>query len=165
VPQPPQNSHRFEYAVQSVIEILVDSQEGLVTVGEKVQDHDLKLYFLTESLIRAQFIELLEAALLQGGVVRFHAGRSAVASLHRTWARLKSRFAGGDHTLLATAAQGEQAVTEAYARAMTSNPHPPISELLRSQADHIQRVLAYVKSMRDVRSAAIDEKAGRRNRR
>ena len=38
MPQPRAEALQSETAVQSVIEILVDSQEGLVTVGERLQD-------------------------------------------------------------------------------------------------------------------------------
>jgi len=59
---------RSETAVQCVIEILIDSQDGLATVGERLQDLTLKRYFFAESLLRARFIDQLEMALRLRGL-------------------------------------------------------------------------------------------------
>jgi uncharacterized protein (TIGR02284 family) len=142
-------SQPAESAVQGVIEILIDSQEGLVTVGEKLQDRILKRYFLTESLKRAEFIDELETALREQGVRRLREHGSVAGTLHRTWARLKSRLIGGDHTLLVTAEQGEDAVREVYSKAIEANPSWTLRQILAVQATHIQQVHAYVKAARD----------------
>ncbi len=149
---------RSENAVQCVIEILIDSQEGLVTVGERLHDHSLKCYFLAESLLRAQFIGQLETALRQRGVSRFRERGSTAATLHRTWARLKSRFMGGDHTLLVTAEQGEDAVTEIYSKAMGTYLPMTIRQILAAQAAHIQLTHDFVKAERD-RPVAVSKAA------
>jgi uncharacterized protein (TIGR02284 family) len=140
---------RPETAVQYVIEILIDSQEGLVTVGERLQDRTLTGYFFTESLLRAQFVDQLETALRQRGVSRFREKGSAAAALHRTWARIKSKFMGGDHTLLITAEQGEDAVTEVYRRALETYLPTAIGEILTAQIAHIELVHDFVKTERD----------------
>ncbi len=149
MPQPNAEALQSETAVQSVIEILVDSQEGLATVGERLQDQTLKRYFFAESLLRAEFISQLETALRQRGVSRFRERGSTAAVLHRTWARIKSRFVGGDHTLLVTAEQGEDAVNEIYNRAMEAYLPTAIREILTAQAAHIQLTHAFVKTARD----------------
>jgi len=149
---------RPETAVQGVIEILIDSQEGLATVGERLQDQTLTRYFFSESLLRAQFIDQLETALRQRGVSRFREKGSSVAALHRTWARIKSRFMGGDHTLLITAEQGEDAVIEVYSKALETYLPTSIREMLTAQEAHIELVHAFVKTERD-RPAAGDKTA------
>jgi len=140
---------RSETAVQCVLEILIDSQEGLATLGERLQDQTLKPYFFTESLLRGQFIEQLETALRQRGVSRFREKGSALAALHRTWARIKSRFLGGDHTLLVAAELGEDAVSEVYSRALETYQPTSIREILTAQVAHIDSVHTFVKSERD----------------
>jgi uncharacterized protein (TIGR02284 family) len=149
---------RPETAVACVIEILIDSQEGLATVGERLQDQTLTRYFFAESLLRAQFIDQLEAALRQRGVSRFREKGSAAATLHRTWARIKSRFMGGDHTLLVTAAQGEYAVNEVYIKALETYLPTSIRKILTAQVAHIELVQSFVKTERD-RLAAGDKTA------
>jgi len=150
---------RSDTAVQCVIEILIDSQDGLATVGERLQNKTLKRYFFAESLLRAQFIDELETALRQRGVSTFREKGSAAATLHRTWARIKSRFIGGDHTLLVTAEQGEGAVTDVYSKAMGTYLPTSIREILTAQEAHLELVLEFLKTERD-RPTAGDKTAG-----
>jgi uncharacterized protein (TIGR02284 family) len=128
---------------------LIDSQDGLVTVGERLQDRTLTRYFFAESLLRAQFIDQLETALRQRGVSRFPEKGSAAAALFRTWARFKSRFMGGDRSLLVTAEQGEDAVIEVYSKALETSLPTSIREILTAQKAHIELVHAFVKTERD----------------
>ena len=141
-------------AVKCVIEILIDSQDGLATVGERLRNQALPRYFFAESLLRAQFIDQLETALRQRGVSEFRENGSMAAILHRTWARVKSRFIGGDHTLLVTAEQGEHAVDEVYRQALESYLPTSIREILLGQKAHIELVHAFVKTERDRLAAA-----------
>jgi len=143
------DSLRYDTAVQRVIEILIDSQDGLATVGERLRNQSLKQYFFTESLLRAQFIEELEMALRQRGVSTFWEKVGAAATLHRTWTRIKSKFTEGDHTLLVTAEQGEDTVTEVYSRALESYLPASIREILTAQEAHIELVHEFLKTERD----------------
>lgn len=152
--QPMREPLRADTAVQCVIEILVDSQDGFATAGERLQNQSLKRYFFTESLLRAQFIDELEAALRQRGVNRFWEKSNAAATLHRTWARIKSRFLGGDHTLLVTAEQGEDAVTEVYSKALETYLPTSIREILTAQEAHIEMVHEFLKTERDCPAAS-----------
>jgi len=149
---------RSDTAVQCVIEILIDSQDGLATVGERLQNQSLKRYFFAESLLRAQFIGQLETALRQRGARAFREKGSAAATLHRTWARIKSRFMGSDHTLLVTAEQGKDAVTEVYIKALETYLPTSIREILTAQEAHIELIHEFVKTERD-RFAAGDKTA------
>ena len=100
----------------------------------------------------------LETALSERGVSQVRGRGSTAATLHRTWARLKSRFVGGDHTLLVTAEQGEDAVTEIYRKAMVTCLPPAIREILTAQSAHIQLTHDVVKAARD-RPAAVGNAA------
>jgi len=136
-------------AVQSVIEILIDSQEGLVTVGERLRDLNLKRYFFAESLKRAQFIGELETLAREQGLMKIREKGTAVAKVHRTWARIKSRFGGSDHALLVTAEHGERAIARAYGNVVRAHLLLSIRRLLALQFKHIHAVHAYVKIARD----------------
>ena len=144
--QPIREPLRPDTVIRRVIEILVDSQDGLATVGERLQNQALKQYFFAESLLRAQFILQLETALHQRGVSTFWEKGSAAATIHRTWARIKSRFLGGDHTLLVTAEQGEDAVTEVYSKALETYLSTSIREILTAQEAHIEFVHEFLKT-------------------
>ena len=153
--QPVREQLRSDTAVQRVIEILVDSQDGLTTAGERLQNPSLKRYFFAESLLRAQFIDELETALRLRGVSTFWEKGSAAATLHRTWARIKSRFMGGDHTLLVTAEQGEDDVTEVYGKALETYLPTSIREILTAQEAHIELVHEFLRTERDAPTARV----------
>jgi uncharacterized protein (TIGR02284 family) len=147
--RPSQELLQAESAVYSVIQSLIDSQEALVEIGEKLQDKSLKHFFLSESLKRAEFRGELEAILNQEGVSELRESGTTAGILHRAWIRLSSRFDGGDRTLLATAEQGEGAAAEAYGSAMNTPLPLPIRQVLSTQASHIHDTHDFVKAARD----------------
>jgi uncharacterized protein (TIGR02284 family) len=131
------------------MEILIDSQEGLVAVGERLRDLNLKRYFFAESLKRARFIHELERLARLQGVPKIPGKGSAAAKVHRAWAGIKAKFAESDHTLLVTAEYGERAIDRVYDRIVRT--HLPLSfrRLFALQAKHIHGVHSYVKTARD----------------
>jgi uncharacterized protein (TIGR02284 family) len=141
-----------ESVLKDVIERLIDGQEGFKEIGEKLQDETLKRYFLAESLKRASFKGDLEDVLIKSGVHdAFKETGSVSGAIHRTWGDLKAKMGGGDHTLLETAEQGEDAAKKAYADALKHDLPLPVHQLLSTQAAHIQTSHDYVKAARDSR--------------
>ena len=144
-----------EKVLRDVIASLVDGQEGFKDIGEKLEDPTLKRYFLAESLKRSSFKGELEDVLIKEGVHdAYKEGGTVAGALHRTWGDLKAKFGGGDHTLLETAEQGEDAAKKAYTEALKHNLPLPIHQLLSTQAAHIQTSHDYVKAARDSRKSA-----------
>jgi uncharacterized protein (TIGR02284 family) len=140
-----------EEALRMVIESLIDGQEGFQKIGDELKDETLKRYFLAESLRRAQFRGDLETVLHQEGVHDIKESGSVSGALHRAWGDLKTKFGGGDHTLLETAEQGEDEAKKAYADALNREMPLPIRQMLTTQAAHIQSSHDYVKAARDSR--------------
>jgi uncharacterized protein (TIGR02284 family) len=149
MPNPSATLKEVEEALHNVIKALIDSQEGFQQIGEELKDETHKRYFLAESLKRAQFRGELEAVLHQEGVHDIKESGTASGAVHRTWANLKHKLGGGDHTLLETAEQGEDEAVEAYEDAMDRELPLPIRQLLTSQSAHIQASHDYVKAARD----------------
>jgi uncharacterized protein (TIGR02284 family) len=141
----------IEDTLRSVIESLIDGQEGFQKIGDNLKDETLKRYFLAESLKRAQFRGDLEEVLHQEGVHDVKEKGSVSGAIHRTWGDIKTKLGGGDHTLLETAEQGEDAAKKAYADAMEKELPLPIRQILATQAAHIQSSHDYVKAARDSR--------------
>jgi uncharacterized protein (TIGR02284 family) len=144
------SSHELEQsgsAIYSVIQSLIDSQQALVEIGEKLEDQNLKRFFLAESLKRAEFRGELESVLNREGVSNLRRSMAKPGSVQHALAdlRIKSRDAG-EHILLATAEQGEDEAREAYSNAI--NAHLPVSvrQLLASQASHIAESHEFVKT-------------------
>ena len=137
-----------EQTLHSVIESLIDAQKGFQKIGEELKDPTLKSYFLEESLQRAEFRGNLETVLHHEGVHDIKEGGTAGATLHRTWAQLKAKLGGGDHSLLETAEQDEHASMKAYNEALHKELPLPVRQLLVSQVAHIQLFHEYVRSVR-----------------
>lgn len=135
--------------LHSVIEALIDGQQGFQDIGEHLKDETLKRYFLAESLKRAQFRGELETMLHTEGDHDPKESGTVGGALHRTWGDFKARLGGGDHTLLETAEQGEDAAKKAYENALQKDFPQPARELLEKQYAHILKAHNYVKAARD----------------
>ena len=143
-----------QYAVQNVIDNLIDSQEALQQIGERLHDEVVKHFFLAGSLRRAEFRGELETILHREGVRDIDENETIAGTVHRIWARLKSTLGGGDHSLLSTAEAIEDGVYEAYEAALSSNLPLSTREVLRAQAAHVKLSHDYVRAARDHTEAA-----------
>jgi uncharacterized protein (TIGR02284 family) len=146
---PSRTLQNVEEAITSVIENLIDSQDGFQRIGEDLKDETLKRYFLEESLNRARFRGDLETVLHQEGVHDITENGTVSGALHRTWADIKAALGGGDHALLVTAEQGEDAAKKAYQEALEKDLPLPIRQILSTQSAHIQASHDYVRAARD----------------
>jgi uncharacterized protein (TIGR02284 family) len=96
----------------------LSGQEGFQRIGEHPKDDILNRYFLAESLKRAQFRGELETMLHAEGDHDPKESGSVGGAIHRTWGDIKAHLGGGDHMLLETAEQGEDAAKKAYRDAL-----------------------------------------------
>src|SRR6202522_3865677 len=141
--------HEMQLALNELISTLLDSQKGFADIGEHLKDEPLKRYFLAESLKRASFRGDLEEVLHQNGVRDIKESGTTAGAIHRAWGDLKAKLGGGDHTLLATAEQGEDEVKKAYADALDQDLPLPVRQLLAEQQAHILTSHDFVRSHRD----------------
>jgi uncharacterized protein (TIGR02284 family) len=144
-----QKQHEMVRALKSLINTLQDSQKGFAEIGEHLKDDTLKRYFLAESLKRAHFRGDLEEVLHQNGVHDIKETGTTAGALHRAWGDLKAKLGGGDHTLLATAEEGEDEAVEAYDDALKEDLPLPVRQLLAEQRAHVVTAHDFVKSHRD----------------
>jgi uncharacterized protein (TIGR02284 family) len=142
-----------ESVLLDVIKTLQDGQRGFADIGEHIKDETLKRYFLAESLKRASFRAELENELHRAGMADVKESGSAAGALHRAWGDLKARLGGGDHQLLETAEQGEDAAKKAYQDALDHDLPLPLRQLLTEQQSHILNSHDYVRSHRDAKAA------------
>jgi uncharacterized protein (TIGR02284 family) len=133
-------------SVKTVIEVLHDGHQGFADIGEHLEDPSAKAFFLEESTTRAKF----EHELKHAAGVTDDVGGTAAGSVHRTWGDIKAHLGGGDHTLLDTAEQGEDAAKKAYKEALEDpDIHSSIREVLVRQQLHIASTHDKVKALRD----------------
>lgn len=146
---PSNTVHEIDSTLRSVIQTLIDGQEGFKTIGDDLQDETLKRYFYVESLKRAEFRGELEAILHREGIHDVHESGTTSGTVHRVWADLKVKLGGGDHTLLVTAEQAEDEAKEAYKNALEKDLPLPVRQVLTTQSAHVQTSHDFVRAARD----------------
>ncbi|MGA2653050.1 MAG: PA2169 family four-helix-bundle protein [Terracidiphilus sp.] len=150
MPNPSNTARSVEETLYSVTEILHDGQQGFRKIGDEIKDPVLKAYFLDESLRRAEFRGELETLLREQGIHDIKEKGTAGGALRRTWGEFKVKMGGGDHTLLSTAEQGEDAAIQTYEEALANTDLPlPVRKTLSTQSAHIHASHDYVKAARD----------------
>jgi len=136
--------------LKTVIQVLHDSHKGFTDIGEHLKDPLAKNFFMREAETRHTFEGELKAAVGATDDV----GGTVAGPVHRAWGDLKANLGGGDHSLLATAEQGEDAAKKAYQEALKSDKvSGTVRELLVRQQGHIQQAHDRVKAMRDAKAA------------
>jgi uncharacterized protein (TIGR02284 family) len=148
---PSKDLKEVESSLRSVIQALIDGQDGFKKIGEEMKDETLKEYFLAESLTRAQFRGTLESILHQEGVHDVKESGTAAGTIRRAWGNLKSALGGGDSSLLATAEEGEDEAVQAYAKAMEAYLPLPVRQVLTTQAAHVEKSHEFVRAARDTK--------------
>lgn len=143
------NNDEVIAVLKDLVNALQDSQKGFADIGEQLKDETLKRYFLAESLKRASFHGDLETELHHAGVHDIHETGTTAGKLHRIWGDLRAKLLHGDHELLVTAEQGEDAAKKAYADALDQPLPLPIKQLLTEQQAHILSSHDYVRNHRD----------------
>jgi uncharacterized protein (TIGR02284 family) len=137
--------------VTDVVEVLHDGHKGFLDLAEHVKDSQVKDFFAKESQTRADYARELESA---AGLTKVEGG-TAAGTMHRFWGDLKGKLGGGDHTLLETAEQGEDAAREAYKKALQETVlSANVRQILQRQQIHIQQSHDQVKAFRDRTKAA-----------
>ena len=90
---------------------------------------------MNESQTRGTYASELAAA---AGLSAGEAGGTTAGSVHRVWGDVKAHLGGGDHTLLETAEQGEDAAKKAYQEALgDTSVAGSVRALLQQQQTHI----------------------------
>lgn len=141
----------LESALKSVINALEDGQKGMAEIGEHLKDEALKRFFLAESLKRASFRGELENELHRHGVADVNETGTAAGAVYRAWAGLKAKLGGGDHTLLETAEQSEDATKSVYKDVLEQELPLPLRQLLVEQQTHILTAHDFIRGERDKR--------------
>jgi uncharacterized protein (TIGR02284 family) len=140
---------QMEEIIRSVMQSLIDCEEGFQKLVDEVIDPRLRRYFREESSMRAQFRSELEAVLLQEGMEEIHEGGSVAGGLRRAWGELKSALGGDDHILLVTAEEGDNQAMEAYRKAFEMDLPFPVQQLLAAQVGHVEASRDYLRAAHD----------------
>lgn len=126
-----------EGTLRLLVDHLHDEQKALQGIAEDLNDQGMKRILLAESLKRAEFRGKLENMLHREGVRDVNENGTAAGSFVRAWTQLRASLGAGDDSLIATAAEGERAVLDAYMEALEKDLPLPIREVLVLQAGKI----------------------------
>jgi uncharacterized protein (TIGR02284 family) len=136
--------------VQKVVEILNDGHKGFMDFAQHIKDPEVKALFVRESQTRAQFANELQNA---AGLKSDEKGSSG-GTIRQFWGDVKVKLGGGDHTLLETAEQSEDAAKEAYEKALAEDGiSAVVRETLMKQQVHVRQSHDQVKALRDRKAA------------
>ena len=139
--------------LEKLVDFLRDSHQGFTEIGKHIKDESARLFFMRETQVRADFAGELENELHRLGVKDVHQSGMISGKVHRAWGELKANLGGGDHSLLATAEQGEDAAKKAYEEALKERLPADIRDILTRQQIHIQAAHDEVKMLRDSKAA------------
>jgi uncharacterized protein (TIGR02284 family) len=119
-----------------------------------VKRSDLKSYFNEQSMERGRFATELQAELAKVGKPDKKVSGSASAGMRRAWVDTKVALGGGDHTILESVEKGEDNAKETYQKALSGNLPSGTVEIVRRQAESVQRAHDKVRMLRDTAKAA-----------
>jgi len=141
-------NQEFEAALKNVIKTLEDSQKGMAEIGDRLEDPELKRFFLAESLKRANFRGELENELHRHGIADVEESGTMAGALYRAWAGLKARLGGTDQSLVTTAEEADRETLEAYKEALDENLPIPVRQLLVEQQTQILSACDFMREAR-----------------
>jgi uncharacterized protein (TIGR02284 family) len=135
--------------IEKLIETCKDGENGYRDAAEHVKRHDLKTFFLSQSLERAKFAGELQAELPRLGEHEKKDSGSVSAALHRAWLDTKANLGGGDHTILESVERGEDSAKESYEKALSGSLPANVAEIVRRQASSVKSAHDRVRDLRD----------------
>jgi uncharacterized protein (TIGR02284 family) len=140
--------------LEDLIETCKDGQKGYQDAASHAKRADLKTFFNEQSLERSRFAGELEAELIRFGKPDKKVSGSVGGALRRAWIDTKTSLGGGDKTILESLEAGEDSAKEAYQKALRNTLPANLIEVVRRQAESVQRAHDKVKSLRDAAKAA-----------
>jgi uncharacterized protein (TIGR02284 family) len=145
----------------SLVDVLVelintnrDGEKGYQDAAEHAQAADLKSFFRQQASERTRFASQLASELARLGepMTKKESGHVG-ATLRRGWIDVKQSLGGGDHSLLESVEQGEDAAKESYQKALQSALPDSVLMIVREQSRAIGAAHDQVKALRDRRAA------------
>ena len=141
--------------LEDLIETCRDGENGFKQAAEKINDPEIRSFFLTQSTKRAKFAKELEAEVQRRGKSNPEHKGSTAGALHRSWMGLKEALGGGTKSILESAEKGEDSAKDAYEKALKNEDLPPSARpIVQRQAQIIRFAHDRVRHLRDTAKAA-----------
>ena len=136
-------------AVNGVIRICKDAEEGFRGAANAVNDADLKSLFEKLSLQRGNFASELRASVQATG--NEPADPSGFAgTLHQGWIVLKGVLTGhNEHQILEETERGEDLSVKHYREALSKAMPPQLKSIVQRQYEEVQQAHDQIKTLRN----------------
>lgn len=136
-------------AVNSVISICKDAQQGFDGAAKAVKNPAFKALFEEYSVQRGEFVkELQEAVRDLGGKPEDPTGVAGV--LHSGWMALKGVLTGhSEHQILEETERGEDLSLKTYRDALSRNLSDQVRQIVQRQYQQIEQAHERIRALRD----------------
>jgi uncharacterized protein (TIGR02284 family) len=136
-------------AVNSVISICKDAEQGFDGAAKAVKNPSLKSLFQQYSAQRAGFVtELQDAVRGLGAKAEDPAGVAGV--LHSGWMALKGALTGhSEHQILEETERGEDLSLSTYREALSKGVPEPLRSIVQRQYEKVQQAHQRIRALRD----------------
>ncbi len=147
-------SNDYLSAVNNVIAVCKDAEEGFRGAADAVKNPSLKSLFQQYSSQRASFAEQLRAAVKQTG--NEPSDPSGVAgTMHRGWIVLKGVLTGhSEHQILEETERGEDLSMSRYRDALAKSLPADLEGVVQRQFSEVQQAHARIRQLRDTTAAS-----------
>ena len=140
--------------IKTLINVLRDGEKGFADIGEHIKDPAQKTYFMEEARVRGSYATELEKTVNFVTDADVHETGTIAGAIHRTVGDLKAHLGASDHSLLASAEQGEDAAKKAYKEALDdTSVSDTVRALIAQQYEHVKQSHDKVKAARDSTTA------------
>jgi uncharacterized protein (TIGR02284 family) len=141
------NREELLECLNDLIQTCKDGENGFQTASNQVKDQSLKALLEDFSVQRAQFTSELESEVRQLGGSPTDSG-TVSAAFHRGWMNMKA-IVGGDDSIVAECARGDEAAIENYQRVLKNNLPPNVLPVVKHQFTEIKRSLERIREVEE----------------
>lgn len=136
-------------AVNSVISICIDAQQGFEGAAKALHSSSLKSVFEQYSAQHAGFVRELQDILRESGVGSRETARDA-GTLHSAWMELKGVPTGqSEHQILTQTERGEDLSLKTYREALREEIPVQLRAILERQLQQVQEAHNWIRRLRD----------------
>ncbi len=136
-------------AINDVISICKDAEQGFRGAADSVQSPSLKSLFNEYASQRATFARELESAMERTGAKTEHPSGTA-GKLHSGWMHIKGALTGhSEHQILEETERGEDLSVKRYREALDKNLPEDLRSILKAQFGQVQDAHANIRRLRD----------------
>ncbi|MGC2112151.1 MAG: PA2169 family four-helix-bundle protein [Candidatus Korobacteraceae bacterium] len=150
-----QDQRHIADALEKLIEVCRDGQNGYRDAAEHAKDPQLKKFLNEVSLERAKFAGDLESEAVRQGKSDVDRAGSTLGAIHRGWTDLKTNLGGGDNAILSSMETGDSYARDRYDKVIREGKLPDdVLGIVRNQAQALVGTLDRVRALRQHRKAA-----------